>query len=213
MSRSRTKRRMENIDSQTPKVIPTAKTTKLPKKLEHIASAPPQRWLHGSEYEVGPVDAGDVQAWSVQKVCRAVDGLRRSGRILDNEVFAAARWVADYERSLRSSYVDSATAGIRGSGGANSGPELKWLGGISAATRLSQVRAALGRDAEALLVLHVHFATSFRAATTSGSARTKAANRLTETLKDLAVHYAECDRQSFDGVLRPAKHVEQGMAA
>lgn len=150
-----------------------------------------------------------------------MDGLRRSGRILDGEVAAAARWVADYERSMRSSYCDPATASIHGSGGRNSGPELRWLGGIVSATRIAQVRAALGRDPEALLVTHVHLSTSLRASvlaangSVGGAAITRAADRLAAVLRDLAAHYAECDRKSADGVLRPRPAVPdgQGMAA
>lgn len=190
-------------------------------RLVDITAAPAERWSHGSDYDVGPVDAEDVVARRVQRVSGPVDGLRRSGRILDGEVAAAGRWVSDYERSLRSSYVDPATASIRGSGGQNSGPELRWLGGIVSATRIAQVRAALGRDAEALLVTHVHLSTSLRASVTAatgsvgGAAITKAADRLAGVLRELSAHYAEADRHSADGVLRPRPAVpaEQGMAA
>ncbi len=189
-------------------------------RLIDITSAPAERWAHGADYDVGPVDAEDVVARRVQRVSGPVDGLRRSGRILDGEVAAAGRWVSDYERSLRSSYVDPATASIRGSGGSNCGPEMRWLSGIVAATRLAQVRAALGRDAEALLVKHVHLSTSLRASVAAatgsvgGAAITRAADRLAGVLRDLSAHYAEADRHSLDGVLRPrVVHVDQGMAA
>ena len=190
-------------------------------RLTDISYAPAERWTHGADYDVGPVDEGDVVARRVQKVSGPVDGLRRSGRILDAEVGAAGRWVADYERSLRSSYVDPATASIHGSGGRNSGPEARWLGGISAATRLAQVREALGRDAEVLLVRHVHHAVSLRASvqaatgSLSGTAVARVAERLATVLRELAAHYEEADRQSADGVLRPRAVAEggQGMAA
>ncbi len=188
-------------------------------RLIDITAAPPERWSHGADYDVAPVDEGDVVARRVQRVSGPVDGLRRSGRILDGEVVAAARWVADYERALRSSYIDPATASIRGTGGANCGPELRWLGGIVAATRLAQVRTALGRDAEALLVRHVHLSTSLRASvmaatgSVGGAAITRAAEELATVLLDLSAHYAECDRHSVDGVLRPRVVAGQGMAA
>lgn len=102
-------------------------------RLQDIQHAPKERWSHGGDYDVVELD-GVVEARRVQRAVGAVDGLRRSGRISDVEVAAAERWVADYERNLRSSYCDPATAGIRG-GGLNSGPELRWLGGIDVATR------------------------------------------------------------------------------
>ncbi len=189
-------------------------------RLVDITAAPIERWSHGADYDVAPVDAGDVVARRTQRVSGPFDGLRRSGRILDGEVAAAGRWVADYERSLRSSYVDPATASIRGSGGSNCGPEMRWLGGIVAATRLAQVRTALGRDAEALLVKHVHLSTSLRASVMSatgsvgGAAITRAADTLAGVLRDLSAHYADCDRHSVDGVLRPRVVTGgQGMAA
>ena len=186
-----------------------------------ITAAPAERWSHGADYDVGPVDADDVQARRTQRVSGPVDSLRRSGRILDGEVGAAARWVADYERSLRSSYVDPATASIHGSGGRNSGPELRWLGGIVAATRLSQVRSAFGLRAVEMLIVHVHYSTSLRARVASesggsvgGAAMGRAADELAGVLKELAAHYSDCDRKSIDGVLRSrVVGVEQGMAA
>lgn len=102
-------------------------------RLVDISHAPRERWSHGGDYDVVEI-SGVVEARRVQKAVGAVDGLCRSGRISDVEVAAAERRVADYERNLRSSYCDPATAGIRG-GGLNSGPELRWLGGIDAATR------------------------------------------------------------------------------
>ncbi len=190
-------------------------------RLTDITYAPPERWSHGADHDVGDVDAGDVVARRVQRVSGPVDGLLRNGRIHGAEVVAAARWVADYERSMRSSYCDPATASIRGSGGRNSGPELRWLGGITAATRLAQVREALGRDGEALLVQHVHLSRSLRASVQaatggiSGTAVAKAADKLATVFKELAEHYAEADRRSADGVLRPRAVVGdgQGMAA
>ena len=200
MAKSRTKRRPPAHDS----------------RLSDISHAPRERWSHGGEYDVVSVD-GDVAARRVQKVVGAVDGLRRSGRISDVEVSSAARWVADYERSLRSSYCDPATAGIRGGG--NSGPELRWLGGIAAATRCAQVRDALGSRGVHLLVAHVHHAMSVRARVISetggfgGSAMGRAADEVAGVLRDLAAHYGEMDRQSHDGILRPRVVTAVGMAA
>lgn len=178
-------------------------------RLTDIQHAPRERWQHGGDYDVVELD-GPVAARRVQRSSGAVDGLRRSGRIGDGEVAAASRWVADYERSLRSSYVDPATAGIRG-GGANAGPELRLLGGIDAAIRRQQVREALGADGEALLVTHVHIGMSLKSAVMAasgnmgGTAMGRAADRLAGVLRDLSAHYAEVDRHGARGILQPNK--------
>ena len=187
-------------------------------RLTDIQSAPRERWSHGGDYDVIELD-GAVEARRVQRVSGAVDALRRSGRVGDAEVGAAARWVGDFERSLRSSYCDPATAGIRG-GGSNSGPELRWAGGIDAATRLQQVRVALGADGVALLVAHVHLELSLRAAAevtgaTGGAARGRAADVLAGVLRELAAHYVECDRHGARGIMKPraVRNPEMEMAA
>ena len=189
--------------------------------LGDISHAPRERWQHGSDYDVVEL-SGHVVARRVQRASGAVEALRRSNRIGDAEVGAAGRWVADFERSMRSSYVDPAAAGIRAPGGNNAGPEMRWLAGIDAATRCQQVRAAIGAHAEARLIAYCHFGRSLRSCVMAetggvgGAAMNRAATEFADILKTLVAHYVEADRQSCDGILRPREKVAgagMGMAA
>ena len=187
--------------------------------LGDIGHAPRERWSHGQDYDVIEI-SGPVAARRVQRATGAIESLRRSNRIGDAEVSAAGRWVGDFERSMRSSYVDPSTAGIRAPGGSNTGPELRWLAGLDAATRCAQVRQALGAHAEARLVCHVHYGRSLRARVQAetggvgGSAMNRAATEFADILKTLVAHYVDADRQSCDGILRPRAEVAgEGMAA
>ena len=121
-------------------------------RLVDIQAAPSERWQRGSEYDVVALldlDAG-IDVERVQRAHNGVAALARSGRIGFPEVAAAARWTADYERSMRSSYCEPATAGIRGSG-TNVGPENRYASGVDAATRHRQAREAVGVGADLLL--------------------------------------------------------------
>ncbi len=188
--------------------------------LGDISHAPRERWQHGGDFEVIALD-GPVAARRVQRASGAVEALRRSGRIGDAEVGAANRWVADFERNMRSSYVDPSTAGIRAPGGTNVGPEMRWLAGLDAATRCAQACQALGTHAEVRLVCQVHFGRSLRSRVMAetggvgGTAMAKAATELADILRALTAHYQAADRHSYDGILRPRAEVtgsELGMA-
>lgn len=86
---------------------------------------------------------------------------------------------------------------------------MSWLGGIEAATRLQQARDALGIEAVALIVAHVHrglmIGAAVRAETgrVGGTAMGRAANAFATVLKALASHYAEADHWGSNGILKP----------
>lgn len=199
-------------------------------RLINIASAPSERWQRGCEYEISSLSAAlhGVDAERVQRAHDGVAALARSGRIGFPEVAAATRWTADYERSMRSSYCEPATAGIRGSG-TNVGPENRYASGVDASTRHRQAREAVGELGDLLLRAVVGDGRSLRSIAASFAARlavlnarkakvapsvraaliggrAKLTSDLADTLSVLAAHYQRCDDEGRGGVLgRPGQ--------
>ena len=137
-----------------------------------------------------------------------VDRLSKSGRLSGAEVSAAGRWVRDHEWQIRSAYVDPSTAWIR-AGGANRSPEERLHRGVAAAVRRDQVRVALGDEAMSWLVDHVHLSrplsSRLAAGQRGGNQIRPVVDRFAAILEALAEHYAEVDRGSASGIVRPQR--------
>lgn len=139
--------------------------------------APFQRWQHGS-------------AWTAtdgtQHVASTVAALRKSGKIGDPEVAAAARFYSDY--AFASGAHDPEKSG---SGGSVDGYNISQ---IDAITRTNAVKVALGSQ-HVWVRLTVIYEVSIRtlADGKDGRAHGKATQQVCEALKALADHYAETD--------------------
>ena len=186
------------------------------------AVAPRERWQRGCEPEQVALVPGSPRR--TQIVHDAVRDLEKSGRITGAHVAAAARWTRDYEWSLRGSYVDPATASIRGSGG-NSGSEMRLAAGVDASTRYRESAQAVGIVGDSVLRAVCADGCSLRelgrrrGLADGGRASMRVADEFAALLEVLADHYQRCDRHGYAGILdprrRPAKKAatSQGQAA
>ena len=140
----------------------------------------------------------------------AVRELEKSGRITGSHVAAAGRWTRDYEWSLRGSYVDPATASIRGGGG-NSGPEMRLAAGVDASTRYRESAEAVGTVVDSILRAGCADGCSLRelggrrGLPGGGKASMRIAAEFAELVEVLADHYQRCDRHGFTGILDPRR--------
>ena len=175
------------------------------------ATAPAARWQRGSEPEEVYVVPGTPMR--TQRVHDAVRALERSGRCTGAHVAAAARWTADYERGMRSSVVDPATASIRGS---NVGPEHRLAAGVDAGTRVREARRAVGESGHEMLIAVCHLGCSLRGLAgarglgSNGRALRVVGDELVAVLEALADHQAYADRHGYRGmttVERPARRM------
>lgn len=173
--------------------------------------APRSRWQRGSEPEEVYLNPGVPMR--VQRVHDAVRALERTGRCTGAHVAAAQRWTADYERGMRSSCVDPATASIRGT---NVGPEHRLAAGVDAGTRIREARRAVGESGHELLVAVCHHGMSLRGLCvargrgTGGRETRTVGDELLAVLECLATHQAYADRHGFRGmtsVERPARRL------
>ncbi len=172
--------------------------------------APRSRWQRGSEAEEVYLIPGAPMR--TQRVHDAVRSLEKTGKCTGAHVAAAARWTADYEKGMRSSVVDPATASIRGS---NVGPEHRLAAGVDSGTRIREARRAVGEDGHQILVAVCHHGCSLRALAqaagrSNGRGVEATGDELVAVLDLLATHQQYADRHGYRGmttVQRPAKRV------
>ena len=173
--------------------------------------APRARWQRGSEPEEVYLVPGTPMR--TQRVHDAVRALERSGRCTGAHVAAAQRWTAAYERGMRSSVVDPATASIRGS---NIGPEHRLAAGVDAGTRVSEARRPVGASGHEMLIAVCHLGCSLRGLAgarglgTNGRGLRVVADALVAVLELLADHQAHADRHGYRGMVtveRPARRL------
>lgn len=140
--------------------------------------APFQRWQHGS-------------AWTAtdgtQHVASTVAALRKSGKIGDPEVAAAARFYSDY--AFASGAHDPEKSG---SGGSVDGYNISQ---IDAITHFNAAVRAVGPVAadDLSAVVIAERSTMYLAGGRDGRARVKVALRVSASLKSLSDHYAARD--------------------